>query len=205
MPPKNKLKKTAFVQDKSYYLEKLGYKELTFDCISSMSVLISENKLTVITFTGKKKSYDKARRFKTVFDSELFIDSQIAVQYKIEQLVKEKKQQQKEQAALNRESLKEGDVFNTHWGYDNTYVNFYQVIKKVSPARVIIRELHVDKSEEKSSSFVSYIKPRLNDFYGEEKRVSVDRHGNLNSVDDYGHKAYKTRDINSWTYTSWGN
>jgi hypothetical protein len=72
-------------------------------------------------------------------------------------------------------SFQVGDFLYSSWGYDQTNVDFYQVIKVPSPKSIVVRE--VGKKIVRESGTSEYVVPRPNAFVSDSKaktaRVSV--------------------------------
>jgi len=57
--------------------------------------------------------------------------------------------------------IKEGDVFYSSWGYEQTNIDFYRVVKKVGKASVILCALENKLVEEKSNETQDAVVPYL--------------------------------------------
>lgn len=96
-------------------------------------------------------------------------------------------------------TIEVGDVLNTSWGYEQTNVEFYQVIERKGKTKVVLREIGSERVRETSWCSAD-VKPVKDAFIGEafEKRIS-----------QYGVKihssatAHKT-DWESTHHSSWG-
>lgn len=55
----------------------------------------------------------------------------------------------KKAAAANQFGVKVGDIFSTSWGYEQTNVNFFQVIALAGKSSVRVREVYLDMIDEK--------------------------------------------------------
>ena len=65
-----------------------------------------------------------------------------------------------------------GDIFHSSWGFEQTNVNFYQVVAKPSPKTVVLREIAYESVEECSWAS-DYVKPLENQFIGEEFKMRL--------------------------------
>ena len=96
----------------------------------------------------------------------------------------DKRQEYKEQKAAERKAFKPefevGDIFYTSWGYEQTNVEFYQVIEKPSAHYAIIQEIaqeNVPNSMESHGMSCS-VMPIKDKFISEKiERRKVGRHG----------------------------
>lgn len=90
-------------------------------------------------------------------------------------------------------ALKEGDILYTSWGYDQTNINFYQVVKVVSDSTVQIREIkskHVPEIESRGCDYVvaekdAFLTPR---YEGDKAGTVLTKrvcYGNQVKIKDY--------------------
>lgn len=104
---------------------------------------------------------------------------------------------------FNCGSVAVNDVFVSSWGYEQTNVNFYQVMAVRGKKTVILREIRAEVVNYEHS-MVGNKKPVLNDFVGEAitRRIS-DRGGELAvRIEDY-EQASKTRPDELHRFTSY--
>lgn len=128
---------------------------------------------------------------------------------RIEKFVKrvfEKNQEKEEQKAKdalmakeNRAKVNVGDTFHTSWGWEQTNIEFFQVVRRISPSRVAIRRISEIVVSEGYMS--AEIKPKKDSFISEEKVVTINKHGYLSKADNYGHDAYKNDDNRTYCKT----
>jgi len=117
----------------------------------------------------------------------------------------EKKIQKQKNKILKKQNIEKcqpGDIYKTSWGYDQTNVDFFQVICKPTPATVIVCQ--VDQSITDDGSMSGKTKPLIDTFIGEEKTCRFNYDGScISRIDEYGHPGYKC-DPNKEQYISWG-
>lgn len=73
-------------------------------------------------------------------------------------------------------NLQVGHILNTSWGYEQTNVEFFEVVKVVSPHMVEIRQIKahmVENGEPGYSSMSAHVIPRPGEFCGETTRHRV--------------------------------
>ena len=95
-----------------------------------------------------------------------------------------------------------GQVFYSSWGYDQTNVNFYQVVALKGKKTIILQELNSDYRAVGSMS--GFVKPILNSFKNDEKyqrRLNF-KHAELTTKCKYDYTAWLMEDTNSEKYTS---
>lgn len=98
-------------------------------------------------------------------------------------LINDKLQSQKKRREFESQ-LFIGDCFQTSWGYDQTNVEFYEIVKKTGPRSFIVREVEQELNEQKSDGYSSYVKPAYGEFIGgpikilvnEDERTKIDGH-----------------------------
>lgn len=110
-----------------------------------------------------------------------------ALDYREEQK-KKRKQVRKDEV----QNTKIGDLFYNSWGYDQTNIDFYQVVKKTKSA-FVIREIKARFSNRQGASHMAgYFKPVRDSFCGDEiikTSFSMD-HGILSkTIEDADHYA----------------
>ena len=88
-------------------------------------------------FSGKKAKYDFFFRFRTPESRAEYVNKW---EDKLKK-VREYKQERKEKRSLPH-TLKVGDIMYSSWGYDQTNIDWYQVVKVVSGKMVEIRQIN---------------------------------------------------------------
>ena len=95
-----------------------------------------------------------------------------------------------------------GKVFYSSRGYDQTNVNFYQVVALKGKKTVILKELNSDYRA--AGDMSGFVKPILNSFKYEEtyqRRLNFN-HGEITTKCKYDYTAWLMEDTNSEKYTS---
>lgn len=93
------------------------------------------------------------------------------------------------------------DVFVSSWGWEQTNVNFYQVISTHGKKTVVVREVRATSD---SDGMTGIKKAVLNDFIGEPIKRQVKDHSNLPSIDiDDCECAYKSVPGKKYSFTSY--
>ncbi|CQQ96527.1 Uncharacterised protein [Yersinia enterocolitica] len=99
-------------------------------------------------------------------------------------------------------SVSVNDVFVSSWGYEQTNVNFYQVISVHGKKTVTVREIRAETFFDSSMSGKK--QPILNDFIGEPLRRQIKEHGSkpLINIEDFEvarlTSVDKKHDFSSW-------
>ena len=91
----------------------------------------------------------------------------------------DRKMAEEERKKAYTPKMKAGDILKSEWGYDQTNVDFYQVIR-VSGTRVYLRELMKRHVPEKSRMCEDAVIPDRDNFCGGEffRRICVSLYGN---------------------------
>ena len=102
---------------------------------------------------------------------------------------------------FNIEELK-GKVFYTSWGYDQTNVDFYQVMD-VTKKMAVVRKITQSIVEGSGGMMCCNVKPNLNDFIGneEKKLIKVQGFGVIICNGRYNLREYTSGE--KGTYCSW--
>ena len=86
---------------------------------------------------------------------------------------------------MNKFNITPGTIFYSSWGYEQTKVSFYQVVKLSGKASVVIREI----SETDNLDFRGHVMPNRDQFIGDEmrKRINVALDDPSIKISDYEH------------------
>jgi len=100
-------------------------------------VYISHENCRAIAFSGRKSKSDFFYRF----------NSKEAMEKHIEDYFKKQKEWQdyKRKSKEWKHTLKTGVILYSSWGYEQTNINFYQVIEVVGKKTVVVREIAQEK------------------------------------------------------------
>ncbi|EDJ7683689.1 hypothetical protein CH200_21630 [Salmonella enterica subsp. enterica serovar Kentucky] len=103
---------------------------------------------------------------------------------------------------FNNGTVSVGDVFASSWGYEQTNVNFYQVVSTHGKKTVTVREIRA--ATHLTDSMVGYKIPVLDDFTGEclKRQVKVCLDELAIKIEDF-ETAYKTAPGKKHRFTSY--
>lgn len=169
----------------------------------SLYYSFAENTLQVIVYTQDNKDY--AIFFynaSSKYDHYYYTSSREmanAIHSKIERA--EARLESKKEAKAKKQVItaEVGDVFNTSWGYEQTNVEFYQVIERNGKTGVVIQEI-AHESVKETSWCSDEVKPVKNAFIGEPMTKRLGVYGiKINDVA----RASRT-DWNATHHRSWG-
>lgn len=133
-------------------------------------------------------------RFKTAEARQAYVDNFYAMQAQIEARSENRKKAKAEARKNMVNPFKVGDVLYNSWGYDQTNIDFFQVVE-VGPKSVKIREIgQIASYPPGYSSMSEFVAPDVDNFVGEAKtktlQVSSDgrvyissRHGSIKKYD----------------------
>lgn len=171
------------------------------------AAVIVFHSLTFAVYTDEKlgKSYVKSwtgTSCKPVFYSFRNIDSAMAYVLRC----KESEQERAEWKAAKKStanSLKVGDVLYTSWGYEQTNVEFLEVVALVGSTMVEVREINA-ASVSGSESFMSdCVVPCKGQFRGESVRVRVTNGNSFNWGGSYKRRASLYNHGTTGVHRSW--
>ena len=124
----------------------------------------------------------KAIRY-TSFRSESQRDKEIQGLIKFYGQMEEEAKREREERATFNHGLQEGDFLAASWGYNQTNVDYYQVIKVVTGKTVILR--NVDNKIVRSSGSSDYVVPIKNQWArgskNLKKRVDINGYAKIDS------------------------
>jgi len=143
-----------------------------------------------ICYHGKKKSPTWYNSFKTEMDMFVKIDKTLKIQHDKLKAKELQKQKTKELAEELRSDVKVGDVFNTSWGWEQTNVEFYQIVGKPSKCRVEYRE--IGQALVDTGNMCGTVTPKVGDFISGVNVGSLNRAGGISKVGISGETARKT-------------
>lgn len=110
----------------------------------------NNDKPVLIAWAGTKSKTNYFTRFQTKDRLEKAID-RLESNIKYKEDVKEAKKE-------GHENVKIGDIFSSSWGYEQTNVNFYEVVGKKGKSTLIMREIAQERTYE-SSGLTGQCKP----------------------------------------------
>jgi len=85
---------------------------------------------------------------------------------------KQYKEEKKTRNAIAREGVNVGDVFCYSWGWEQTNIDFYQVVEKQSASFIVVRPIH-SKTIEETGWASDRVKASINSFKGVPERVKL--------------------------------
>ena len=126
------------------------------------------NRPIAIAYTGTKGKPDFCNYFNSEEHRETYINKFIEEQkekleYKAERKAK------KQAPAIFEIPFKSGDILYNSWGYDQTNIDFYQVVR-CTKASVFIRQIKGEFASSAGCDMAAYVTPLKDEFVGEEIR-----------------------------------
>ena len=140
-------------------------------------------------------------KFKSVERMYEYISGFIAGHLKAKEMREKRKEEAKVRAAEMSANVKVGDIFVDSWGYDQTNVDFYQVVAKPSAKTVIVREIacRTEEDSEMSHGMADNVFPVRDAFIGEEMKKRITGGG----FKTYSFSCARPADENRSYYRSW--
>jgi len=145
-----------------------------------LEIWINEDELTIMYFEGRKQKPSKHIRYNSNESLQNAVDTLISnAEHKLQSVLMEKAVK-KEKTLKIAEKIKVGDIFVYSWGWEQTNVNFYQVVEKSSPMTVVVREIGYETIEETSWASEN-VRPIKDSFISDElEKVRINSYGRFN-------------------------
>lgn len=157
---------------------------------------------SVLCYEGRKSKASTVKYAANMHEVIVYIETFISSKCRANTDKEKQKQKNKLMKKENIDKCQPGNIYMTSWGYEQTNVDFFQVISKPTPASVIVRQ--IDQSITDDGFMSGKTKPLVDNFIGEEKTCRFSNDGSkISRIDDYGHTGYKC-DPNKEYYISWG-
>ncbi|CAB4160805.1 hypothetical protein UFOVP733_12 [uncultured Caudovirales phage] len=147
-----------------------NYKLAIEDKETGVEIFIDEKTYAAKAFSGRRYKSDFNYFFKNKEQMDQYIKEYVEKIKRLRQIKIDRKI--KDAAAAENCSVKVGDIFKSEWGYDQTNISYYQVVKSKGKT-VEIRE--ICKKKEYSDSMCGSCLPIIDFFLGDilKKRIMV--------------------------------
>lgn len=165
----------------------LYYKYVTN--VKGIEIFIKRDSSVACCFLGRRQKSDWHLSFQSNLSMLLYIDNSIQRQYTKnyqKEKIKENNKRLQEEARL---MIKPGDIFYISYGFDNKFVDFFEVIRRKSNSRVVIRK--IDQLLEKINDNRCTVQPIPGKYIDEERAVYINKYGNLTNAN--GRYYYATK------------
>jgi hypothetical protein len=130
------------------------------------------NRPIAIAYTGTKGKPDFCNYFNSEEHRETYINKFIEEQ-KEKLKYKAERKAKKQAPAIFEMPFKPGDIIYNSWGYDQTNVDFYQVVR-CTKSSVFIRPIKAEYSDRSAGcDMAAYLRPLKDSFIGEEIRKKI--------------------------------
>lgn len=141
-------------------------------------------------------------KFKSVERMYEYISGFIAGHLEAKEMREKRKEEAKVRAAEMSANVKVGDIFVDSWGYEQTQVDFYQVVAKPSAKTVIVREIACETVEGSEGQMCRDVRAVPNAFIGEEMKKRIDNYGGFktSSFSCARPTTAEAKHYNSWYY-----
>ncbi|NMZ71352.1 hypothetical protein SAMN05216370_0033 [Pseudomonas peli] len=149
-----------------------GYTETLRDDSCGLLVVTSPDGLSAKGFSGRSVKSDFFYKFGSKDALEVYVSKWAKT------VRDEAARRQAERAERNApHSLKERDVLVSSWGYEQTNVEFYEVVRVVGKSSVELRQIRADKKSDGAQSMTGTCLPLLGEYLGEAFRKKADSRG----------------------------
>tara|TARA_R100000544_G_C2187721_1_gene40065 strand:+ start:35 stop:613 length:579 start_codon:yes stop_codon:yes gene_type:complete len=162
---------------REFYIEKNAkeIKDVNTDAVAYVEDL-DDGKFTAMVFAGKRSRYDKYYGFKTAERRDAYVKEyfeDIAASYKAKKKYAEKK---KAMAVENQNKYKVGDILVSSWGYDQTNIDYYQVIEKTAKMATI-QKIASESVETHCGGAYESVMPKKDNFIGKPVKKRIGTYG----------------------------
>ena len=150
-------------------------KDVNTDAVAYVEDWENGTKYTAMVFAGKRSKYDKYYGFKTAERRDEYVKQyfeDIAASYEAKKKYAEKK---KAMAAENQDKYEVGKILYSLWGYDQTNIDFYQIVKKTK-SMIVIHKIGKEFLDTKYAS-EDLVMPVKDYFIGKEMKKKVGPYG----------------------------
>ena len=124
---------------REFYIPK-GSKEIKAaktDAVAYINDYADGTKYTAMVFGGKRSKYDKYFGFKTKEARDNYVIKYFTDQENLALSKKKWAEDKKAQAEENQANYQVGDILVSSWGYDQTNIDYYQVIERTAKMATI--------------------------------------------------------------------
>ena len=141
-------------------------------------------------------------RFKTVERMTEYVENFIEDRIKVKQMREERKIAQKLNAAKLANNVKVGDIFVDSWGYEQTQVDFYEVVAKPTAKTVVVRPIAGQTVEGSEGHDCRRVSAVAGAFVGEEMKKRLDNYGGFKTSSFSSARPTTAQETfhNSWYY-----
>jgi len=141
-------------------------------------------------------------RFRDVERMYEYVSNFIANHLKAKEAKVKRKEETKVRAAALAANVKVGDIFVNSWGWEQTNIDYFQVVAKPTAKTVIVREIALERVEgtEQPHGMACDVRPVPNEFIGEEMKKRIDNYGGF-KVNSFS--SARPTEANKKHYMSW--
>ena len=160
-----------------------GSTEILYPEVNAVVYMRSINgRFSVLAYSAKRTKPDFYYLFKTAEVADKYIEEYLNGL----KLTLDYKATKKAEKKAYVPDVKVGDVFVSSWGYDQTNVDYYEVVDLVGAKSVVIRPI---KATYEETGFMSgYVTPVPGSYWGEPVKKLVGNGGYIKVGHNYAHK-----------------
>ena len=128
----------------------------------------------VVAYSGRRMKPDFYYRFRSLAEATSYVEKWASGQYNHVLEKQERKERKKELNKQAQELVSVGDVFKASWGYEQTNIDYYQVVGMTGKRTVQLRKIAGEMVERSYGDHGRKV-PLLNEFIGEafSRQLSV--------------------------------
>lgn len=162
------------VQNKARYIPE-GYAQIAKDKALGIEVWANKDRLVAIGYAGKRMKPDFNYRFKDLERLEQYV-AEYVIDVIAQAKLKEKRRAEKAEANRNAK-IEIGDILKASWGYDQTNIDYYEVVG-IKNQMVEVREIGKVMEREDQYGDRGRCAPAPGQYKGPAKRYKIQAYGN---------------------------
>jgi hypothetical protein len=131
-----------------------------------------------------------------------YLSNFIADRLKVQEIRAKRKEKESRESRRVGGKVSVGDIFVDSWGYEQTQVDFYQVVAKPSAKTIVVREIACETVEGSEGPMYRDVRAVPNAFIGEEMKKRIDKYGGFktSSFSCARPTTAEAKHYNSWYY-----
>jgi len=131
--------------------------------VEGLKILVDNDKLVIAYYEGRKKS-PQYKAFRDEDDMQVYINYLIKSVEEKKQAKKARNEEKKKEKEKIANDLQVGDILVGSWGYDQTNVDAFQIVKKPSKFRIECKAVHLETVKGSENFMSDRVKPVKNSF-----------------------------------------
>ncbi len=168
------MKKALMLEIRNAQIKAATDKGATLETYKTMTILKdyqNEERPTIKIWRGNAKNHSVNYYFRNIDKADKYLQQQKESEDLREGWAKERADKRKaEKAAINNQNIELRTIFYTSWGYDQTNVDYYQVVGRKGKQTLIVKEISKEYTE---SGFMSGHSKAIKDSFINDTEIEV--------------------------------